>query len=307
MKKKKNKIDIKILLIVLLSIINIAFIFQTFKNSDIKLFSIVKEKITGIQREKLFEEINPSKGYELGVEFGNLGPKMLKIGVIDFDKFKNIYDERSPLTDEQIKILKKGSKEEIKITKENSNFLLNFFWALGLANKTRILDEGDMVTYSEGQAGNFASTGGWSLGKEDSMNYYSNNSIIPLTKVQEDLVLKVSSNIYRPCCDNPTSFSDCNHGMALLGVLELMASQGASEKEMYKAAKYINAFWFPSTYYDLAKYFEAKEGKKFSEIDGKVILGKDYSSATGYMNTKKWMTEKGLVEEPVSGGGSCGV
>ncbi len=307
MKRKKNKIDIKILLIIILALINIAFIMLALKNDDIKLFSFIKEKILTFQRGAFFEEINPSKGYGIGVKFGNLGPKMLEIGVIDFDKFKDVYKDNNPLTDEQIKILKDGSSEEIKITTENSHFLLNFFWALGLANKTRILEEGDMVTYSDGQAGNFASTGGWSLGKEDSMNYYSNNSIIPMTQAQEDLVLKVSSNIYRPCCDNPTSFPDCNHGMALLGVLELMASQGASEKEMYKAAKYINAFWFPSTYYDLAKYFEAKQGKKFSEIDGKVILGKDYSSATGYMNTKKWMTEKGLVDEPASGGGSCGV
>lgn len=307
MKKKKNKIDIKIFLIITLSIINLFFIMLAIKNDDIKLFSYIKEKILIFQRRVLFEEINPSKGYEIGIKYGNLGPKMLEIGVIDFDKFKDVYKESNPLTDEQIKILKDGSEKKIKITTENSHFLLNFFWALGLANKTRILDEGEMITYSEGQAGNFASTGGWSLGKEDSMNYYSNNSIIPLTDEQEDLVLKVSSNIYRPCCDNPTSFPDCNHGMALLGVLELMASQGASEKEMYRIAKYINAFWFPSTYYDLAKYFDAKEGKKFSEIDGKVILGKDYSSATGYMNTKKWMTEKGLIDEPVSNGGSCGV
>lgn len=307
MKKKKNKIDIKILLIIILLLINLAFIMLTIQNNNIKIFSFIKEKILTFQRRELFEEINPSKGYKIGVKFGNIGPKMLEIGVIDFDKFNDVYKENNPLTNEQIKILKDGSNEEIKITKENSHFLLNFFWALGIANKTRILDEGDMVTYSEGQAGNFASTGGWSLGKEDSMNYYSNNSIIPLTSVQEDLVLEVSSNIYRPCCDNPTSFPDCNHGMALLGVLELMASQGATEEEMYKAAKYINAFWFPSTYYDLAKYFEAKEGKKFNEIDDKVILSRDYSSATGYMNTKKWMTENGLVDEPISGGGSCGV
>ncbi|MDP3974602.1 MAG: hypothetical protein Q8P65_01285 [bacterium] len=307
MKKKKNKFDIKTFLIIILSIINIAFIIIAFRNSDIELFGGFKEKIVSIQREKLFEEINPSSGYALGIKFGDLGPKMLDIGVIDFDKFNDLYKDNNPLTDEQIKILKEGSSKEIKITKENSHFLLNFFWAVGLANKTKILDEGDMVKYSDGNVSNFASTGGWSLGKQDSINYYSKNSLIPLTQSQEDLVLSVSSNIFRPCCDNPTSFPDCNHGIALLGVLELMASQGFTEEEMYKAAKYINAFWFPSNYYDLAKYFEAKEGKKFTEIDGKIILGKDYSSATGYMNTKKWMTENGLVEEVQEGGGSCGV
>ena len=307
MKKRNKKIDIKTLVIVLLLLINLAFIINTISNKDIKLFGAIKGKILTFQRKEFFDQINPEKGYNLKVAFGELGPKMVEIGVIDFDKFNNLYKGRSPLTKKQIDILKNGSKEKIIITKENSNFLLNFFWALGLANKTKILDEGDMVKYSEGQVGNFASTGGWTLGKQDSLNYYSKSNLIVLTNEQEELVLKVSSNIYRPCCDNPTSFPDCNHGMALLGVLELMASQGASEKEMYEAAKYINAFWFPSTYYDLAKYFKTKEGKKFSEIDGKVILGKDYSSSTGYMNTKKWMTENGLVEEPISGGGSCGV
>ncbi|OGK31396.1 hypothetical protein A3F29_01555 [Candidatus Roizmanbacteria bacterium RIFCSPHIGHO2_12_FULL_33_9] len=307
MKKKRNKIDIKILLIIILSIINIAFIILAFKNNDIKLFNGLKEKFVSVQRGKLFEEINPSSGYSLGIKFGILGPKMLDLGVIDFDKFNNLYKDNNPLTDEQIKILKEGSSKEVKITKENSHFLLNFFWAVGLANKTKILDEGDMVKYSEGSAGNFASTGGWSLGKSDAMEYYSNNLLIPLTEEQEELVFEVSSNIYRPCCGNPTSFPDCNHGMALLGVLELMASQGASEEEMYMAAKYINAFWFPSNYYDLANYFEAKEGKKFSEIDGKIILGRDYSSATGYANTKKWLTENGLVEKPLNEGSSCGV
>ena len=307
MRKKKNKIDIKIFLIITLSIINLLFIMLAIKNTDIKVFSFIKEKILTFQRRELFEEINPSKGYEIGAKFGNIGPKMLEIGVIDFDKFNDVYKENNPLTDEQIKILKEGSSKEIKITKENSHFLLNFFWGVGLANKTKILDEGDMIKYSEGGAGNFASTGGWSLGKSDPMEYYSNNLLIPLTEEQEELVLEVSSNIYRPCCGNPTSFPDCNHGMALLGVLELMASQGATEIEMYEAAKYINSFWFPSTYYDLARYFEVKEKKNFSKIEPKVILSKDYSSAQGYMDTKKWMTENGLIEEPISGGGSCGV
>src|SRR3989344_7581701 len=307
MRKKKNKIDIKIFLIITLSIINLLFIMLAIKNTDIKVFSFIKEKILIFQRRELFEEINPSQGYKIGAKFGNIGPKMLDIGVIDFDKFNDVYKESNPLTDEQIKILKEGSSKEIKITKENSHFLLNFFCGVGLANKTKILDEGDMIKYSEGGAGNFASTGGWSLGKSEAMEYYSNNLLIPLTEEQEELVLEVSSNIYRPCCGNPTSFPDCNHGIALLGVLELMASQGASEEEMYMAAKYINAFWFPSNYYDLANYFEAKEGKKFSEIDGKIILGRDYSSATGYANTKKWLTENGLVEKPLNEGSSCGV
>ncbi|KKR73346.1 MAG: hypothetical protein UU16_C0023G0011 [Candidatus Woesebacteria bacterium GW2011_GWA2_40_7] len=156
-------------------------------------------------------------------------------------------------------------------------------------------------------AGDFASTGGWSLAKGSTMNYYSRSVLIPLTSEQEQLVEKVSSNIFRPCCNNSTAFPDCNHGMALLGVLQFMAGNGASEREMYEAGKYFNAFWFPGNYFDLALYFKNKEGKNFSDIDAKLLLSKDYSSATGAKNIKLWLSEQGLVEEPPKTGGGCGV
>lgn len=306
-KLMSERLIIAVIVLFLLNIILLVFLLNPDANSYI---ATIREKLekTAISKERneIFEEINPSKGFVLNAKYNDLGPKMLNIGVIDLDKFKGVYDNsEQSLTAEQLDILTKGSNEKIKITRENSYFLLNFFWAVGLTNNTKILTQGDMSKYED--AGNFASTGGWSLSKESAMNYYSKNALISLTQEQEDLVSRVSSNIYRPCCDNPTSFPDCNHGMALLGVLELMASQGASEKEMYNTAKYINAFWFPQNYYDLAKYFMAKESKSFSKVDGKIILGKDFSSATGYMNTKKWLTEKGIIEEPSNEGSSCGV
>ena len=42
----------------------------------------------------------------------------------------------------------------------------------------------------------------------------------------------------------------------MLGLLELMASQGLSEEEMYKYALIVNSYWFPDTYLAIAKYFE---------------------------------------------------
>lgn len=258
------------------------------------------------QRDAFFEGINPSKGYEIKVSYADLGPKMLSMGVIDLDKFKDAYTQsRESLTQEQIDILTKGSNKRIKITRENSHFLLNFFWALGLGNKSKILTEGEMS--KNGDTGNFASTGGWPLSKGNSMNYYSKGDLIEMTPDQEGLVNKVASNIYRPCCDNSTAFPDCNHGMALLGVLELMASSGATEQQMYDAAKYINAYWFSTNYYDLAQYFKAKDGKDFKDVDSKLVLSKNYSSASGYMSVKKWLTDKGIIKQPPSKGGSCGV
>lgn len=270
---------------------------------------VTSTQATTTSKDNLFEEINPVSGFEIEVPYGNLGPKMVATGVIDIDKFKSTYAKSNqPLTSEQEDILQKGSTEKIKITRDNSYFLLNFFWAVGLANKSTILEEGDMMKYGGKQgAGNFASTGGWTLSKGDSMSYYSKSALIPLTKEQEDRVNLVASNIFRPCCNNSTAFPDCNHGMALLGVLQLMASNGASESQMYEAGKYFNAFWFPGNYYDIALYFKNKEGKSFKDIDAKMLLSKDYSSASGWQSVKQWLVDKGLVQQPPKQGGGCGI
>lgn len=260
-------------------------------------------------QRNIFDEINPNDGYEINAKFGDLGPKMIESGVIDYEKFKEAYERSgTKLSNEQIQILTKGSNSKIKIDRLNSYFLLNFFWAVGLNNNSRILSEGDMSRYGGGnQEDKFASTGGWSLSKTVAMDYYSNSSLINLTKNQEDLVANVSSRIYRPCCDNSTAFPDCNHGMAMLGILELMAQNGATEKQMFEAAKYVNAFWFPGNYYDLATYFKNKDGESFKNIPGEKILSKEYSSLSGYQAVKVWLAQKGFIKEPPKQGPSCGV
>lgn len=266
-------------------------------------------QVTTANKDNVFDEVNPVSGFKINASYGQLGPKMIAMGVIDPEKFRTTYEKSNqPLTPEQEQILSKGSDEKITITRENSYFLLNYFWAVGLANKSKILDEGDMIKYGgKDGAGSFASTGGWSLSKGNAMNYYSKSALIPLSKDQEALVDLVASNIYRPCCNNSTAFPDCNHGMALLGVLQLMASNGATEKEMYEAAKYVNAFWFPGNYYDLALYFKNKESKSFKDIDAKILLSKDYSSASGWQSAKQWLADKGLIQQAPKQGGACGV
>ena len=76
--------------------------------------------------------------------------------------------------------------------------------------------------------GGFASTGGWTLGVKKATELYASTKIMSLTDEQQARLLEVASQVYRPCCNNPTHFPDCNHGMAMLGLLELMASQDAS-------------------------------------------------------------------------------
>src|SRR3989344_1353776 len=97
-----------------------------------------------------------------------------------------------------------------------AGYLLNLLWAFGLANKNPILeDASEMMNPGYGGAGNFASTGGWTVAKGNAMGHYNMYALVTLSPEQQALVDRVSRNIYRPCCGNSTHFPDCNHGMAM--------------------------------------------------------------------------------------------
>ena len=148
----------------------------------------------------------------------------------------------------------------------------------------------------------FASTGGWTLAKGDIMNHYSAHGFIKLTLEQQRLVEDVSKNIYRPCCNNPTHFPDCNHGMAMLGFLELMASQNAGKEEMYRVALAVNSYWFPETYSAIAQFLQTKNFD-WRKAEPKDLLGYNFSSASGYQQI---LSELKPVNQG-GGGRSCGV
>jgi hypothetical protein len=247
------------------------------------------------------EVIIPSEGVILPANWGDLGKQMVETGVIDKDTLEQLYAQRGGLSEETRKLLYGINNGKLRINEQNAGEILNLLWALGLANKNPILEEGPMQNKEYGGAGRFASTGGWSLAKGNAMDHYSKYSFVVLTKEQQELVERVSRNIYRPCCGNSTYFPDCNHGMAMLGFLELMAAQGVSEEEMYRAALQVNSYWFPDTYLTIAKYF-SERGIGWDDIDPKEMLGSAYSSASGY---QKILAE--VRPAQLRGGGSCGV
>ena len=240
-----------------------------------------------------------SEGIVLPVRWGDLGKQMISAGVIDAKRFEEIYANRGGLTKETKELLYGANNGNLKVTSENSGIILNLLWALGLGAKNNILEAGPMTQY--GDTGNFASTGGWTIAQGGAMNHYSKHDFFKLTPEQQALVENVSKNIYRPCCNNPTYFPDCNHGMAMLGLLELLASQGANEKQMYQAALAVNTLWFPEEYSTIARYFASKN-QTLSTVDPKEILGRDYSSIAGFRRISALVPQTGSQ----GGGGGCG-
>ncbi|HEY4475660.1 MAG TPA: hypothetical protein VJB92_02990 [Candidatus Paceibacterota bacterium] len=251
-------------------------------------------------------KVLPANGFQSRIYFGDAVMKLAQNGAIDKEKFLELYQERDGLPQEFSDLLFKPSPKPILLTKDNANYYLNFLWALGLSNYMSVNSESPV---NGEHLMNLASTGGWTLGKaENGGEYFNKFKIVPLTREQEQLVKKIAENTFRPCCDNSTFFQDCNHGSALLGLLQLGAAQGLTEAELYREALAFNSFWFPDSYIQTALLFKAVKNIDWENIDPKTVMGKEYSSGSGwYENVNKEVTRLGLIPKVDEGGGSCGV
>lgn len=253
-------------------------------------------------RTALADTVTPQTGVAIPVVWGDLGAKLVSVGAIDAAQFRALYQARNLWTPEYERLLTGNENSALAITRENAGVLLNMFWALGLASKNSVLEKGPMQSPAYGGAGNFASTGGWTLAQGSAMSHYSRHLFFTLTPEQQVLVEKVAKGIYRPCCDNSTYFPDCNHGMAMLGLLELMASQGVSEEEMWKTALAVNSFWFSDTYETIATYM-ARNGIAWSAVNPQEVLGASFSSASGFRK----ISAQVVAPERQGSGSNCGV
>lgn len=264
---------------------------------DLKIAQSKKqlENISIIQNKVL------KKNYTFNIKWGDLGKRMVDDGVIDKTKFAQAITRTDKLPKELDKYFSNG-QNKIEVNPQNAQFWVDVLWGLGLANKNKILEKGAMM--QNGDANNFASTGGWTLGPVDPMSVYSKYSYINLSEKQQKTVEEIAGNIYRPCCGNSTAFPDCNHGMAMLGLIELMVSQGFSNDEVYKTALAFNTYWFPDTYLNTAYYFD-KNGKDYNNISPKELLSETFSSAMGAQTIAKKSEE---IQWPAlqNRGGSCG-
>lgn len=250
-------------------------------------------------------KVLPEKGYPSKIRLGDSVLKLVDYGVIDREKFVALYRNRKGIPPELKTIFDEPSNKPILLTRENANYYINLLWPIGLANHMSANEKSPVNSKS---LFNFASTGGWNLGKKDNGGEYFNKfEIVPLTPAQEALVVRIAQAAYRPCCNNSTFFQDCNHGSALLGLLELGAAQGLSETDLWHEALAFNSFWFPDNYIETALYFKTVKNISWENVDPKIVMGKDYSSISGwYANVDKEIKRLNLM--PLQRGSSgCGV
>src|SRR3989344_2093947 len=252
-----------------------------------------------IGTDRLEQAVLPSDGMILPISWGDMGKQLIDSEVLNEEKFLALYDGRGGLDPMMLNMLTATGPDQIVLNQSTAPVLLNLLWAVALANENEILTKGPMMQY--GDAGQFASTGGWTLASGNAMDHYAMHKLMTLTDSQQQMVERMAKNIYRPCCGNATHFPDCNHGMAMLGLLEMMASQGMSEAQMYKVALAMNSYWFPETYLTIAKYY-SKQGISWNKVNATEALGNNFSSGSGYQRVLSEV-EPGQS----SGGGGCGV
>lgn len=245
-----------------------------------------------IDIDLLRKQVLPDEGTTIIIPWKGMGPKLVSLGVIDKEKFEKLFPNQ----------ISDNDRDTVTINVKNAQFWVDVLWALGLANKTPVLDDGPMT--QGGKTANFASTGGWNLAKGSAMDHYSKHQLIALTVEQQARVKTIAENIYRPCCNNSTAFPDCNHGMAALALVEMMVAQNWDDNLIYKAILAFNSYWFPQNYLEIA-YQQAKNRISWTEVDAKSILGKAFSSASGAGAVRKQVgIVPGLTDN--IGGGSCG-
>ncbi len=311
----KNKVLASIL--ILLSITAIALSYpllaqQPFFSNIIKYFrgnrvetGYIKNGDYTKRKIDVFNEINPKDGFQSKIVLGDTIPKLVSLGIIDMPKMQQIYQGRGGIPKEEMQLLTKPSHTPLVINANNANWIDNLLWAVGLSNKMEINRQSPV---NGPDVNNFASTGGWTLGKEESGGAYFNKySLISLTRKQQKRIQIIAESSYRPCCNNSTFFQDCNHGSAAMALIELGVSQNLSDQEIYKTLLAFNAFWFPQNYDELALYFNVVKNTDWHDVDPKLALSKNYSSIGGWIANIETEVAKvpNLIPKPQNSG-SCG-
>lgn len=250
----------------------------------------------------------PTEGRPTGIVFGGSIARLIDGGVIDPAKFDQLYVARgNPMPGWMADLLKGATgREEIVFDLETAPHLLSLLWPVGLATRTSFNAQSPIAGEN---VDSYASTGGWPLGQADMGGIYFNSvDTVDLNDVQSELVLDLAQRIFRPCCDNSTFFQDCNHGSAVLGLLELGAAQGADRPKLENAALAASAFWYPDQMTEVAIHREILENESFADTVPMELLGAARFSISGWMhNVHEPLARSGLLPQVSGGQSGCGV
>jgi hypothetical protein len=251
--------------------------------------------------------VRPEKGFQSRIALKDSILQLVEHGVIDTGKFFAVYGIGGSFPGEMGNVLSEASDREMLLTATNSTYYVNLLWPIGLA--TYMTANADSPLYGNSLY-SFASTAGWTLGREKNGGTYFNEfPIVELTKAEDARVARIAKSTYRPCCNNSTFFQDCNHGSALLGVLQLGASQGLSDEDLYREALAFNSFWFPDYYLKTALFFKVIKGIEWAGVDPRLVLSRDYSAGGPWQQNvaAKVNAIAGLIPPVPGGGAGCGV
>ena len=231
----------------------------------------------------LLAEVLPREGIPTGLVFGDSLQRLTAAKMLMPGKLRDVYAKRGGLPPWVESLLNSPSDIAIHFDAEAAQHLLNLLWAVGLATRTPFNEKSPT---NGAHLPRLASTAGWKMGQEpNGAAYFNKVDTLALTSAQAAMVRQVAEGTYRPCCDNSALFQDCNHGSAMLGLLELAASQGREKPELERIALAANSFWFPGEYLKTALFFSLIEQRNWKDVPPADILSAKYSSASGWQAT----------------------
>lgn len=245
-----------------------------------------QESSTAIDINEITSQVLPDEGFTTDAVWGTTIHDMVRSGALDPAKLEAILTQQygQEMRPEWRALLDSDySNEKISINSENSVFVMLVLWTLGAHDDNPILHDSPLAGYFDDYQGSRAGTSG-----------YGDIDLISLTPEQQQLVKTVTEGSYRPCCGQSAAQPDCSHGFAILGLDEIMGSQGFSKEEMFRANLQFNSFWFPAAYIQNAVYLQVKEGTDWKDADAERMMGREFSTSAGSYNVKKALQDAGL-------------
>ena len=80
------------------------------------------------------QKVIPPSGYKTSLSWGDIGKKLVEVGAIDLAKYEQSFNANTN-GKQEMDIFSGNESRPIEINENNSHFVVNTLWALGLVNK----------------------------------------------------------------------------------------------------------------------------------------------------------------------------